>query len=131
MGVASWKGTGTDPRFCQLLYERSRCVKAGGPYAECACVAEPDQEATAEAEVADIHATFLRMLAPCSGDGQTKRANGKPHWHVDPGHEAALRRHLARWELDRGGVDDTSGASHLAHAAWRCLAIAWQEGYRP
>ncbi len=88
-------------------------------------------EMTPAEEVADIHATFVRMLASCSADGQVKRAKGKPHWHTDGGHEAALRRHLARWELDRGGVDDTSGASHLAHAAWRCLALAYQEGYRP
>lgn len=82
-------------------------------------------------EVDELHAIFDAMLRQASGDGQTKRQAGlKPLWKDDESHEGALRRHLARWELDRGGLDVDSNAPHLVHVAWRALALAWREANR-
>ena len=74
-----------------------------------------------------IQAAFRQLLWPVIADGGRKRASGtKPHWTVDPGHIDALHRHLNRW--DRGERRDVdSGAHPLVHAAFRCLAIAYQE----
>ena len=75
-------------------------------------------------EILDI---FLGLLDVVTKDGGTKRANGtKVKWTVDPFHEEALFRHLARWKSHEY-VDPDSGAHPLVHAAWRCLAIAYQE----
>lgn len=74
-----------------------------------------------------IHAEFLAMLAKATGDGARKRARGeKPHWQKDPSHEGAVFSHIAKWKKGEK-VDPDSGAHPLIHAAWRCLAIAWQE----
>lgn len=87
---------------------------------------EPDTSYDS-AEQEAIQQAFRQMLWPVIADGGRKRQAGtKPHWTVDPGHVAALQRHLARW--DRGErVDADSGAHPLVHAAFRCLAIAFQE----
>lgn len=79
--------------------------------------AEPD-------EILDI---FREMLAEATGDGAAKRRAGeKPSWKVDKSHEGAIFSHLTKWK--RGELADAdSGAHPLVHAAWRCLAIAWQE----
>lgn len=78
-------------------------------------------------EAAEIYREFTKLLAGPTEDGQNKRAAGaKPVWKVDRGHQAALVRHLGRW-WDGERVDPDSGCHPLVHAAWRCLAIAWQE----
>jgi len=79
------------------------------------------------AEQEEILDAFRQLLWPAVSDGGRKRAKkAKPSWKVDKGHTAALERHLARW--DRGELEDEdSGAHPLTHAAFRCLAIAWQE----
>lgn len=75
----------------------------------------------------DISDIFAAMLALPTADGGRKRAAAtKVPWTVDPDHEAGLFSHLARWK--RGELEDPdSGAHPLIHAAWRCLALAWQE----
>lgn len=71
--------------------------------------------------------TFRSMLASCTADGGRKRAAGqKPPWWVDPSHEAAVFSHLAKWKRGERR-DPDSGAHPLCHAAWRLLAIAYQE----
>ena len=84
----------------------------------------------AGAEASQILTEFAKLLAHPVADGQRKRAAGsKPNWKIDRGHAAALQRHLDRW--DRGElIDAESGAHPLTHAAFRCLAIAWQETHR-
>ena len=81
------------------------------------------------AEQDEVLAIFADMLSVVTKDGGNKRARGeKPSWKVDRGHEAALYRHLQRWE--RGDlVDGDSGAHALVHVAWRALAIAYQEDW--
>ena len=75
----------------------------------------------------DIIRRFTQELLKATGDGQKKRAAGtKPPWYIDPSHEAAVYRHLERWE-DGERVDKDSGAHPLVHAAWRMLAIACKE----
>ena len=78
-------------------------------------------------EAAEIYREFIKLLVGPTEDGQIKRAAGdKPSWKVDEGHQAALVRHLDRyWH----GLleDEDSGCHPLVHAAWRCLAVAWQE----
>jgi hypothetical protein len=70
---------------------------------------------------------FVILLQSIRGDGGGKRALGlKPHWTIDPDHEAAIFSHIAKWK--RGELTDaTSGAHPLVHAGWRCLAQAWIE----
>lgn len=81
-------------------------------------------------EAQEILDLFRDMLAVPTGDGASKRAKGiKPHWKVDPGHEAAIFSHLAKWKKGEM-VDADSGAHPLVHMAWRCLAIAWVETNR-
>lgn len=86
-----------------------------------------DPEVYDPTEQEAIQAEFRQMLWAVIADGGRKRAAGrKPHWTVDPDHAAALQRHLNRW--DRGELrDKDSGAHPLVHAAFRCLAIAYQE----
>ncbi len=70
---------------------------------------------------------FADMLWAATNDGAAKRkAGNKPSWKVDQSHEAALFSHLSKWK-HRELVDADSNAHPLVHAAWRCLAIAYQE----
>lgn len=81
-------------------------------------------------EAQEILDLFRDMLAVPTGDGASKRAKGtKPHWKVDPGHEAAIFSHLAKWKKGEM-VDADSGAHPLVHLAWRALAQAWIETNR-
>jgi hypothetical protein len=76
-------------------------------------------------ELLDI---FRGLLEAVTKDGGRKREKGdKVSWKVDPGHEAGLFSHLSKWKKGEL-VDPDSGAHPLVHAAWRCLALAWQEG---
>lgn len=78
-------------------------------------------------EQEDIIAVFSEMLRVVTADGGRKRAAGsKVHWTVDPGHKPALFRHLQRWEKHEL-VDADSGTHPLVHAAFRALALAYQE----
>ena len=78
-------------------------------------------------EVEDTFTTLSEMLRGPTVDGGIKRGrSGKPPWRVDPTHEAGLFSHLNRWK--QGELHDPdSGAHPLVHAAWRCLALAYQE----
>ncbi len=78
-------------------------------------------------EQAELLHVFTEMLALPTKDGGRKReAKAKVPWQIDPGHEAGLFSHIARWK--RGEITDPdSGAHPLVHAAWRCLALAYQE----
>lgn len=78
-------------------------------------------------EPEEIIAIFSDLLRAATGDGAAKRRAGeKPSWKVDTSHEGAIFSHLTKWK--RGElVDPDSGAHPLVHAAWRCLAIAYQE----
>jgi hypothetical protein len=79
------------------------------------------------AEQTEIIGTFAHLLRGPTEDGGKKRERAeKPHWKVDPSHEAAMFSHLNRWKHgDKSDPD--SGAHPLVHLAWRALAIAWQE----
>lgn len=73
--------------------------------------------------------TFVRMLGAATKDGGRKRKAGtKPPWWKDGDHYRGLESHLAKWR-DGESIDADSGAHTLVHAAWRCLAIAYQETY--
>lgn len=75
----------------------------------------------------EILGAFLDLLAGPTGDGGNKRAAGtKPLWKVDNSHFAAAERH---WDRYRDGerIDKDSGCHPLAHAAWRLLAVAYQD----
>jgi len=79
----------------------------------------------------EIIEAFTALLRLATRDGARKRAAGtKVPWTIDPGHEAAMFRHIARWKSDPDGRDEDSGAHHLVAAAWRALAIAFIETYR-
>jgi hypothetical protein len=79
------------------------------------------------AEQNEILGTFLDMLSGPTGDGGTKRSAGtKPSWKVDGSHAAAAFRHVGYW-LAGERKDKDSGVHPLIHAAWRLLAVAWQE----
>lgn len=72
---------------------------------------------------------YLAMLRLPTGDGSKKRSTGaKPPWWRDPSHEGAIFSHITKWKRGEK-VDPDSGAHPLVHAAWRCLAIAYQETY--
>jgi len=78
-------------------------------------------------EQVEVLGFFLDMLRSVTADGGRKREAGlKLSWKIDTSHEAGLFSHLNAW---KHGVeaDRDSGAHPLIHAAWRCLAIAWQE----
>ena len=80
------------------------------------------------AEQREILALFTEMLRLPTADGGKKRAAGtKPHWKSDDSHEDAAWRH-ARRKLDGDVYDEDSGAHAYIHAAWRFLAVAYQEG---
>lgn len=71
--------------------------------------------------------TFASMLWHATRDGGRKRARGeKPPWYEDMTHEEHFWNHISAWE--RGDLEDKdSGAHPLIHAAWRLLAIAYQD----
>jgi hypothetical protein len=78
-------------------------------------------------EPGEVNEIFAEMLKAATGDGAKKRQAGtKPSWKIDPGHETAVFSHLHRWKNGEA-VDPDSGAHPLVHAAWRLLAIAFQE----
>ncbi len=81
----------------------------------------------AQSEKDEIIIEFMKLLRDATADGNGKRVLGtKPLWKVDPSHKAAVFSHIARRE--RGEMcDPDSGAHPFVHAAWRLLAIAWQE----
>lgn len=81
-------------------------------------------------EQEDILRIFKEMLRACTTDGGVKRAAGtKPLWKDDPGHEGAFWSHVSKWK--KGETHDPdSGVHPMRHAAWRALAIAWQEESR-
>jgi hypothetical protein len=75
----------------------------------------------------EVLETFTELLRAVTQDGGRKRAKGdKVSWKVDPGHEAGLFSHLAKWKAGKL-IDEDSGTHPLVHAAWRCLAIAYQD----
>lgn len=67
------------------------------------------------------------MLSACTKDGGNKRKAGeKVDWRIDKDHRRGFYSHLYKYERgDR--EDEDSGAHPLVHAAWRLLAIAYQE----
>lgn len=70
---------------------------------------------------------FMRMLRGVTRDGGNKRARGeKPPWWKDGSHEAAVWSHINKWKHHEL-VDPESKEHPLVHAAWRLLAIAYQE----
>lgn len=76
-----------------------------------------------------ILSTFHSMLKAATGDGSVKRQAGlKPPWYEDTSHEAAIWSHINKWK--HGELFDADSGMHpLVHAAWRMLAIAYQERY--
>lgn len=76
-----------------------------------------------------LNRIFLYMLDCATKDGGRKREAGvKVPWWRDDAHEAAIFSHLNKWKHGEL-VDAASGQHPLVHAAWRCLAIAYQETY--
>lgn len=77
------------------------------------------------AEQNEVLGTFLALLEGPTGDGGAKRGRGeKPSWKVDTSHLAAAYRHL---DPSRERYDEDSGTHKFVHAAWRLLAVAYQE----
>jgi hypothetical protein len=77
------------------------------------------------AEQNEVLGTFLTLLEGPTGDGAAKRDRGeKPSWKVDTSHLAAAYRHL---DPSRERYDEDSGTHKFVHAAWRLLAVAYQE----
>ena len=73
---------------------------------------------------------FVALLRGPTRDGGAKLAKGeKVSWKVDTSHRDAIFRHLRRWKIG-DGPDHDSGCHPLVHAAWRCLALAWQETHQ-
>jgi len=70
---------------------------------------------------------FNKMLAAVSGDGRKKRKAGmKPPWWRDRSHMAAVWSHFRKREM--GEMEDPDSGMHpYVHAAWRLLAVAYQE----
>lgn len=80
-----------------------------------------------EAEQNEITNIFAEMLDACTKDGGRKRAAGeKVDWRIDKSHEGAVFSHITKWKRGEK-VDPDSGQHPLQHAAWRLLAIAYQE----
>lgn len=106
-------------------YEDWEALRAGWSELEAALRADRVQE------VFQLQREFAKRLHATSADGQRKRAAGlKVPWWTDPGHAEALDRHLDRWRLgQRRDLD--SGQHPLVHAAWRALALAYQETQGP
>ena len=78
----------------------------------------------------EIAAEFASLLRSATKDGAVKRARGdKVSWKIDETHEAHMYSHLQKYEAGVM-VDPDSGAHPLVHAAWRALAIAWQDLHR-
>lgn len=72
---------------------------------------------------------FIKLLRSATKDGGEKRARGmKPPWWNDPSHKAAVFSHFAKHERGER-VDPDSGVHPYVHAAWRLLAISYQEMY--
>lgn len=66
----------------------------------------------------------LRETSNVSFKGNEKHNKGEPlHWSKEKssGHADALIRHLT--EHLKGNIYDEDGATHLAHATWRMLAL--------
>ncbi len=81
-------------------------------------------------EQREVLAIFTELLRGPTADGGTKRARGeKVIWKEDTTHEDAAWRHLNR-KLDGDVYDEDSGYHAYIHAAWRLLAVAYQEGAR-
>lgn len=80
-------------------------------------------------EQAVVIAVFAEMLRAATGDGGRKRAAGlKPPWWRDGSHLPAVFSHFRKRALGELR-DPDSGAHPYVHAAWRLLAIAYQETY--
>ncbi len=78
-------------------------------------------------EPEEVIAEFTKLLRGPTGDGAGKRRAGeKVSWKVDPGHVRAAFRHIGYW-ADGEQADKDSGCHPLVHAAWRLLAVAYQE----
>lgn len=81
-------------------------------------------------EQKEILDEFLLMLAIPTRDGRKKREAGlKPKWDVDDSHWEHYKNHIRAYQ-DGRLEDPDSGAHPLVHAAWRLLAIAYQQGPR-
>lgn len=86
-----------------------------------------DHPAYDETEQQQIARIFSEMLAMPTRDGGKKRTKGlKVPWWRDPTHLPAIFSHLRRF-FNGELADPDSGAHPLVHAAWRCLAIAYQD----
>lgn len=86
-----------------------------------------DHDDWTPSEPAEVIAEFTKLLRGPTGDGASKRRSGdKVSWKVDPGHIQAAFRHIGYWSAGEQ-ADKDSGCHPLVHAAWRFLAIAWQE----
>jgi hypothetical protein len=84
----------------------------------------PANPAEERREVMDA---FAELLRGATGDGSRKRQAGmKPSWKIDTSHKAAAMRHIGYY-MSGETVDKDSGQHPLQHAAWRLLAVAWQD----
>ena len=79
----------------------------------------------------EVAEEFAKLLLLPTKDGAVKRAKGeKVSWKIDDTHMEHFYNHLNAWE--QGSLEDKdSGAHPLVHLAWRALAVAWQDMYRP
>jgi hypothetical protein len=95
------------------------------------CGGYSSEPPTTEAPADEVESTLdvlVELLRPVVADGGRKRAAGtKVHWTVDPGHEAALERHL---DVVGAGPDADSGACPWVHVAARALMLAGQAEVR-
>jgi hypothetical protein len=72
---------------------------------------------------------FCEMLWMATRDGGKNRAAGlKRPWWCDETHMAGVWSHFKKHAQGQL-VDENSGAHPYVHAAWRLLAIAYQETY--
>jgi len=77
----------------------------------------------------EVIRVFSEMLRAATADGGHKRQRGeKPPWYIDPDHERGFFSHIAKWKAGEL-KDKDSGAHPLVHAAWRALALAYQESW--